>query len=378
MTKKPEITPWEVSNSFKEADYDKVANEFGAKLIDEAILEKIRKAAGSVHPYLTHGIFYAHRDLDVILEGHEKGEKFYLYTGRGPSGSMHLGHILPFLFTKWLQEKFGVDLVIQITDDEKFLFRDIEAKNLEKFTRENILDILSVGFDPERTHVLVDSKNSGLLYNNAIRVARHINASSVKAIFGFTDSDNIGKYFFTSMQSVPAFLLSELSGENVRCLIPYAIDQDPHFKLSRDVLPKLGYYKPSSIISKFIPSLKGSGKMSSSDQTSGIYLDDSPKTVRKKLMKYAYSGGRDTAEEQRKYGANPEVDFAFNVFRMLEPDLKKTSAVYEDYKSGRMLSGEMKSLAADRINELLERLRTRRDQIGQDLDGFMFNPEEFK
>lgn len=378
MTEKPEITPWEVSNSFREADYDKVANEFGAKLIDDKILKKIKEAAGSVHPYLTHGIFYAHRDLDVILDGHQKGERFYLYTGRGPSGSMHLGHILPFLFTKWLQEKFGVDLVIQITDDEKFLFRDIEGDSLEKYTRENILDILSVGFDPEKTHVLVDSRNSGLLYNNAIRVARHINASSVKAIFGFTDSDNIGKYFFTSMQSVPAFLLSELSGENVRCLIPYAIDQDPHFKLSRDVLPKLGYYKPSSIISKFIPSLKGSGKMSSSDQTSGIYLDDSPKTVRKKLMKYAFSGGRDTAEEQRKYGANPEIDFAFNVYRMLEPDLNRTSEVHEEYRTGRILSGEMKGLAADRINELLEKLKTRRDLVEQDIDSYMFDPEEFK
>lgn len=378
MTEKPEITPWEVSNSFREADYDKVANEFGAKLIDDKILKKIKEAAGSVHPYLTHGIFYAHRDLDVILDGQQRGERFYLYTGRGPSGSMHLGHILPFLFTKWLQEKFGVDLVIQITDDEKFLFRDIEGDSLEKYTRENILDILSVGFDPEKTHVLVDSRNSGLLYNNAIRVARHINASSVKAIFGFTDSDNIGKYFFTSMQSVPAFLLSELSGENVRCLIPYAIDQDPHFKLSRDVLPKLGYYKPSSIISKFIPSLKGSGKMSSSDQTSGIYLDDSPKTVRKKLMKYAFSGGRDTAEEQRKYGANPEIDFAFNVYRMLEPDLNRTSEVHEEYRTGRILSGEMKGLAADRINELLEKLKTRRDLVEQDIDSYMFDPEEFK
>lgn len=377
MTEKPEITPWEVSNDFKETDYDRIANEFGAKLIDDQMVDRIGKDAGEVHPFLTHRIFYAHRDLDVVLDGYEKGEKFYLYTGRGPSGSMHLGHILPFLFTKWLQERFNVDLIIQITDDEKFLFRNVGQKDLAKYTRENVLDILSVGFNPEKTHILVDSQHSGLLYNNAIKVARHINASAVKAIFGFSDSDNIGKFFFTSIQSVPAFLLSELTGSNVRCLIPYAIDQDPHFKLSRDVLPKLGYFKPSSIISKFIPSLKGAGKMSSSDLTTGIYLDDSPKTVRKKLMKYAFSGGRDTAEEQRKYGANPDVDFAFNVFRMLEPDLERTKEIQEEYRSGKMLSGEMKGLAADKINEFLEILQSQRQDAERDFKSYLFNPEEF-
>lgn len=374
MTGKPDITPWEVSNELKETDYDRIANEFGAKLIDDDMIAKIKSIAGEVHPFLSQRIFFSHRDLDIALESYSRGDKFYLYTGRGPSGEMHLGHLLPFVFTRWLQEKFDVDLIIQITDDEKFLFRDVSETDLEKYTRSNILDILSVGFKPEKTHVLVDTEHSGLLYNQAIKVSKHINASSIKAVFGFSDSDNIGKYFFTSMQSVPAFLMSVLKGRNVRCLIPYAIDQDPHFKLSRDVLPKLGYFKPSSIISKFIPSLKGSGKMSSSDHTTGIYLADDHRTVRRKLMKYAFSGGRDTAEEQRKYGANPDIDFAFNVFRMLEPDLNRTSEIYEEYRTGRMLSGEMKSLAADRINDFLDGLRTQREVVARDIESYMFDP----
>lgn len=378
MTEKPGITPWEVSNELKETDYDRIANEFGAKLIDGQMISRIKKIAGEVHPFLTHRIFFSHRDLDIALDSYEKGNKFYLYTGRGPSGEMHLGHLLPFVFTKWLQDRFDVDLIVQITDDEKYLFRDVNERDLEKYTKQNILDILSVGFRPEKTHVLVDTHHSGLLYNQAIKVSKHITASSVKAVFGFSDSDNIGKYFFTSMQSVPAFIMSVLKGRNVRCLIPYAIDQDPHFKLSRDVLPKLGYYKPSSIISKFIPSLKGGGKMSSSDRTTGIYLDDDPKTVRRKLMKYAFSGGRDTAEEQRKYGANPDIDFAFNVYRMLEPDIGKTSRVYEDYRSGKMLSGEMKGLAADMINEFLARIQSQREIVEKDYDSYMFDPSKLQ
>ena len=371
------ITPWSVSGSVQDKDYDKIANEFGAKIIDERLLKRIKKITGDLHPFLLNGIFYAHRDLDLALDDYSNGKPFYLYTGRGPSGEMHLGHILPFMFTKWLQEKFNAELIIQITDDEKYLFREIGDRDLKEFTHSNIIDILSLGFDPGKTHILIDSEHSGILYNNAIKVARNITASSVKAVFGLKDSDNIGKYFFTSVQAVPAFILSYLKNENIRCLIPYGIDQDPHFKLARDVLPKLGYYKPSSIISKFIPSLQGSGKMSSSDPNSVISLNDSRNSVRKKLMKYAFSGGRDTAEEQRKYGANPDIDFSFNIFRIMESDQSKVSAVHESYMSGEMLSGEMKSIAAEKISEFLEILRSRREDVENNLDAYMFDEKKF-
>ncbi|MCL4420729.1 MAG: tryptophan--tRNA ligase [Candidatus Thermoplasmatota archaeon] len=377
MAEDLKITPWGVSGNVQDKDYDKIANEFGAKIIDERLLKRIKDVTGDLHPFLLNGIFYAHRDLDLVLDDYGKGKPFYLYTGRGPSGEMHLGHILPFMFTKWLQDKFNAELIIQITDDEKYLFREIEDRDLKEFTHNNIIDILSLGFNPDKTHILIDSEHSGILYNNAIKVARNITASSVKAVFGLKDSDNIGKFFFTSIQAVPAFILSYLKNENIRCLIPYGIDQDPHFKLARDVLPKLGYYKPSAIISKFIPSLQGSGKMSSSDPNSVISLNDSRNTVRKKLMKYAFSGGRDTAEEQRKYGANPDIDFSFNIFRIMEDDQSKVSSIYESYKSGEMLSGEMKSIAAEKISEFLDILRSRREDVENNLDAYMFDEKKF-
>ena len=377
MAEDLKITPWGVSGNVQDKDYDKIANEFGAKIIDERLLKRIKDVTGDLHPFLLNGIFYAHRDLDLALDDYGNGKPFYLYTGRGPSGEMHLGHILPFMFTKWLQDKFNAELIIQITDDEKYLFREIEDRDLKEFTHNNIIDILSLGFNPDKTHILIDSEHSGILYNNAIKVARNITASSVKAVFGLKDSDNIGKFFFTSIQAVPAFILSYLKNENIRCLIPYGIDQDPHFKLARDVLPKLGYYKPSAIISKFIPSLQGSGKMSSSDPNSVISLNDSRNTVRKKLMKYAFSGGRDTAEEQRKYGANPDIDFSFNIFRIMEDDQSKVSSIYESYKSGEMLSGEMKSIAAEKISEFLDILRSRREDVENNLDAYMFDEKKF-
>lgn len=55
-------------------------------------------------------------ELHLILDRYEQGKPFYLYTGRGPSSdSMHLGHMIPFVFTQWLQEVFDCPLVVQLT-----------------------------------------------------------------------------------------------------------------------------------------------------------------------------------------------------------------------------------------------------------------------
>jgi len=61
-------------------------------------------------------------------------------------------------------------------------------------------------------------------------------------------------------------------------LIPQGIDQDPYFRLARDVAPKLGLLKPACIHSKFFPALQGhKSKMSASDVNTAIFLTDTPK-----------------------------------------------------------------------------------------------------
>ena len=67
------------------------------------------------------GIFFSHRDLDVILDNHAAGKPMYLYTGRGPSSeALHLGHLVPFMFTKYLQDAFRCPLVVQARLSEPF------------------------------------------------------------------------------------------------------------------------------------------------------------------------------------------------------------------------------------------------------------------
>jgi len=97
------VTPWEASGVI---DYDKLIAQFGTKKISPLLKERISRAAGELHPMLARDYFFSHRDMDLIVDSHEKKEGFFLYTGRGPSGQMHIGHLVPLAFTKWLQDKF--------------------------------------------------------------------------------------------------------------------------------------------------------------------------------------------------------------------------------------------------------------------------------
>ncbi len=368
---KNHVTPWEVSGDI---EYTQLIKEFGTEPLDEKILIRLQKITKEEHFMLKRKIFFSNRDLKWLLDEYEKGNKFFLYTGRASSGPVHLGHLLPWIFTKWLQDKFDVDVWFQFPDEEKFLFKDnITLEETKKWTYENMLDIIALGFNPKKTHFLIDTKNANIMYEEACKIAKKITFSTVKATFGFDNDSNIGKIFYTSMQAVPAILPSVLAKKNIPCLIPLAIDQDPHFRVARDVYPKLGYYKPAIIHCKFLPGLKASPKMSTSDINSVIYTTDTPDIVKSKIMKHAFSGGKESLEEHRRLGGNPNVDISYKYLEMLfEPDDNKLEKVYNDYKSGRMLTGELKQYLIDKINDFLKEHQKKRELAKNQLDKFLF------
>jgi tryptophanyl-tRNA synthetase len=57
---------------------------------------------------------------------------------------------------RWLQDAFDIPLVIQMTDDEKFLWKDITIEEANKYAYENAKDIIACGFDPTKTFIFSD------------------------------------------------------------------------------------------------------------------------------------------------------------------------------------------------------------------------------
>lgn len=387
------VTPWDVEGAVVdgktvEIDYERLIKDFGTRKITVETLERFEVVTGfKPHRLLRRGLFFSERDLTAILDRYEHGEPFFLYTGRGPSsGSMHLGHMIPFAFTKWLQDVFDVPLVIMMTDDEKFLFKPaLTIDDVKKFTLENAKDIIAVGFDLKKTFIFSDLQYmGGAFYENVVRVSRQVTTSVAKSIFGFKDMDNIGRLHFASIQIATSFSSTFphifKGRSDIPCLIPCAIDQDPYFRLCRDVASKLHYPKPALVHSKFIPALQGAqSKMSASVATSTIYLSDTPKMIEKKIKKHAFSGGKATLEDQRKYGAEPEIDVAYQYISFFLEDDAELERIYKAYKSGEMLTGEVKQICAKVIGDFASEFQANREKVNDEVVAqYMKADREFK
>lgn len=243
------------------------------------------------------------------------------------------------------------------SDDEKFLFKhELKVEQTQKFARENAKDIIAVGFNPEKTFIFSDYDYvNGMFYKNISRISRQITLSQARACFGFKDSwvsqsrislscigidgyslhsDNIGKIHFASIQAAPSFSNSfpQIFGEtsNVPCLIPCAIDQDPYFRLTRDVAVKLKYPKPMLLHSKFFPALQGpQSKMSASDPNSGIFMTDTANQIKNKINKHGFSGGKETEEEHRRLGGDPDVDVSYHFLTFFLEDDEELKRIYD-------------------------------------------------
>ncbi len=365
------VDPYTVEGS---VNYEDLVKKFGIAQIDAKLKDRIKKDAGDLHFMIRRGIFFAQRDMNWLLDEYEKGNKFYVYTGIAPSGGMTIAHLLPFVMAQWLQEKFDADVLIEIPGEEKFLSGKDPKLTLEKVQElayADALNIAALGFKPAKTKMFLTTEYAGVLYKQAVRVSKYITFSIIKDAFGFDSDANIGRIFYTSMQAVPAFLKSVQMGKNIPCIIPLGVDQDVHFRVARNAIDKLGYYKPAIMHSTFLPSLKGGAKMSSSDPDNTIYIDDPKEVVAKKVNK-AITGQQSTAELQKKLGGDPAKCSVCQYNRYLfEPDDSKLAAIFDGERKGTLLAGEHKKDLADKMNNFLDQHRKKKEGLKDRMDSFM-------
>jgi len=285
-----------------------------------------------------------------------------------------------------------------MTDDEKFLWKgeydekkgEYDLNRFRLLTRENAKDIIACGFDVDKTFIFSDCDYMGHMYPNVCRIWKSITYSTARAAFGFEGSSNVGQSAFPAIQAAPSFPSSfriPLSKcgprpDDACCLIPCAIDQDPYFRVTRDVAHKIAPKshplrgKPALVHSKFFPPLQGAlGKMSASNTDSAVFLTDSDDEIRRKIMTHAFSGGRETAKLQRELGADLDIDVSYQWLRFFLEDDDELEKIGKSYGSG---SGEFWNTAAVKerlvveLQKLVRAHKARRDVLtDSDVDAWM-------
>jgi len=122
-----------------------------------------------------------------------------------------------------------------------------------------------------------------------------------------------------------------------------------------------GFMQPSSTYHQFAVGMTG-GKMSSSQPETTMFLNDSMKAIEKKI-KSSFSGGQATLEEHRKKGGNPDIDVAYQYLRyFFEEDDNELERIKNEYVSGELLTGEMKTICIEKASEWMKNHHELKDQ----------------
>jgi tryptophanyl-tRNA synthetase len=299
-------------------------------------------------------------------------------TGLMPTGKFHIGHMLvaqQFIF----YQKLGAKIYIAVADIEAYNARGQSLEDSRKIAMEEyIVNYIALGLNPKNCEIYFQSdrsKNadkSNAYYRLQNILARNVTFNEFKAVYGEISP---GKMLSALLQ-VSDMLHAQLPEfeKPIPVLIPVGIDQDPHLRLGRDIAKRIKnpkFTQLSSTYNRFMPGL-GGGKMSASESNSYIALTDSAAEVKNKINKYAFSGGQVTLEEHRKKGGNPDVDVSFQYLKMFfESDDKKLAQIENDYKSGKLLTGELKKILIDKINDFLRNHQKKLVKAKKDIKKFL-------
>jgi tryptophanyl-tRNA synthetase len=335
------IDPW---GSTQIKDYEHLFKEFGINKITE------EQKKFFDHRLFRRNIVVGHRDLDKLIEALKNKKPCYCMSGIASSGKLHFGH-KAILDLHILFKKKGAKLFTGIADIDGFVSRQkiSSLEEAQKYAEDNLTHALALGIEPE--DIFVQSNMNKRYYSLVFEMSKHVTNAEMKAVYGDIDFGKVSANFLQYAD----ILHPQLFEKPMIGTVPVSFDQDPHVRLTRDLAKRLPYkmIPPGAVYPLHQSGLKEGKKMSSSEPETAIYLSDTPQEAADKL-KRAFTGGRDTEQEQRKSGGRPEICKIYEMYRYHMEDEKKLSELYKNCKSGKMLCGECKKICIEFVTKFLE------------------------
>ncbi|MFX0092984.1 MAG: tryptophan--tRNA ligase [Candidatus Hodarchaeota archaeon] len=338
----------------KIADYERAMKEFGIEPIQQIpVLGKL--SPEQIHKYIKRDIMTGHTDAEQIFQSVLNKKPFAVMSGLKPTGPYHIGSLTTCNEVIYFQE-LGGEVFYCIADIEGYCANAVSLKKGMEIAIDNIADVLALGLDPDRARIYRQSETMEVLRFGAV-FANKVTYNMIKAIYG---ERRFGLYQSALIQAGDILLpqLEEYGGPRPT-VTPIGFDQAPHARLTRDLVRKqefqddYGFVKPSFTFHILIQGIDGSEKMSKRNEMSLFTLNEDSKSVKRKIMN-AFTGGRNTAEEQRQLGGQPEVCRIFDLYKFFfiekEKDFKERKRLCT---SGEILCGACKKHCLELVKEFL-------------------------
>ncbi|MGN1188597.1 MAG: tryptophan--tRNA ligase [Lachnospiraceae bacterium] len=309
-----------------------------------------------------------------------------ILTGDRPTGRLHVGHYVGSLKRRVeLQNSGGYEKIFIMIADAQALTDN--ADNPEK-VRQNIievaLDYLSVGLDPAKSTLLIQSQIPELTeltfyYSNLVTVSRLQRNPTVKAEIQMRDFEtSIPVGFFTYPISQAADITAFKA-----TTVPVGEDQLPMLEQTKEIVHSFNRIYGDTLVEPEIllpdnqacmrlPGIDGKAKMSKS-LGNCIYLSDSEAEVKDKIMKKMYTDpGHIRVEDPGKIEGNMVFTFldAFakpEHFAEYLPDYTSLDELKEHYKRGGLGDVKVKKFLVNVMNEEFAPIRARRKEYEKDI-----------
>lgn len=288
-----------------------------------------------------------------------------ILTGDRPTGNLHLGHFVGTLANRVrLQDEYECYFII--ADLHMLTTHFDRIPNIAENARELVYDYYSVGIDPERSTIYLQSlvpevSELMLIFSMLVTVPRLQRVPTLKDQMQAANIDTATM----GLLSYPVLQAADIMMVRAH-LVPVGKDQASHLEVTREIAQRFNslydevFPVPDILIGE-IPTLVGTdgqAKMSKS-LNNAIYLSDDEDTVNKKVMKMYTDPTRLRATDPGHVEGNPVFQYhdAFNDNQEEVQDLK------ERYVKGKVGDVEVKKKLAAALNRFLGPIRERRSEI---------------
>ena len=299
-----------------------------------------------------------------------------ILTGIRPTGNLHLGHYFGAGKT-WRDIQDEYDFYLEIADVQALTDNFNDPEKVRKNVYEITKDILSIGINPEKVHLFIQSRipeiaELTVFYSNLVTVSRlqrnptvKTEISQKKSLFG-NNGESI-TYGFLGYPVSQAADITCFKGE----VVPVGDDQLPLLEQCREIVRKFNsiygntLIEPEPVLSQTprIKGLDGDEKMGKS-LGNAIYLVDDEETLKKKIM----GAVTDPNKIKKDDPANPDVCMVYYYHKLIN-DEESLNTICSECKKGSRGCVQCKKELIEKMNKFLEPIREKRKYYDD-------NPEE--